>query len=83
MKYFIFTAVIFLMLAGDSFSQNKQGFTLPEKFDPARNAAEDIQQTINLAKQYGKRILLDVGGEWCIWCHRLDAFIESHKELKD
>ena len=30
-----------------------------------------------------KRIILDVGGEWCIWCHRIDAFIEQNSEIKD
>ncbi|MGQ9798581.1 MAG: thioredoxin family protein [Ignavibacterium sp.] len=20
---------------------------------------------------------------WCIWCHRIDAFIDSHKEIKE
>ena len=30
-----------------------------------------------------KRIILDVGGEWCIWCHRLDNFIDQHEEINN
>ncbi len=45
------------------------------KFDPSRDAQKDINNAIVEAKKLDKRILLDVGGEWCIWCHRLDSLI--------
>lgn len=83
MKQLIYIAVMILFITGNSFSQNENSFSLPLKFDHERDAARDISETIKLAKESGKRILLDVGGEWCIWCHRLDAFIESNKELKE
>jgi thioredoxin-related protein len=25
---------------------------------------------------------MDVGGEWCGWCHRMDRFITEHEELR-
>lgn len=53
------------------------------KFDPAANAAEDIQAAIIEAKNSGKKILLDVGGEWCIWCHKMDIFIKRHQKLNE
>lgn len=52
-----------------------------EKFDPASDAAADIDSAVTLAKQSGKKILLDVGGEWCIWCHKMDIFIKRNHEL--
>ncbi len=51
------------------------------KFDPARNADQDIQNAIAEAKRTGKRIILDVGGEWCGWCHALDRFFDEHTDL--
>ncbi len=51
------------------------------KFDPNRNAQKDIQDAVALAKKFKKRILLDVGGEWCIWCHRLDTLFLQNKDL--
>ena len=45
------------------------------KFDPVADPFKDIQIAVNEAQKINKRILLDVGGEWCIWCHRIDAFI--------
>jgi thiol:disulfide interchange protein len=54
-----------------------------QKFDPARNAQKDIQDAIVLAKKFNKRILLDIGGEWCIWCHRLDSLFVQNKDLEN
>jgi thiol:disulfide interchange protein len=51
------------------------------KYDPKRNAAQDIEDAIAEAKRTNRRILLEVGGEWCGWCHRLDQFFEAHPEL--
>lgn len=52
-----------------------------EKFDPNSDAVKDIQQAIVEASHSGKRILLDVGGEWCIWCRRLDSFFVEQKDV--
>ena len=27
--------------------------------------------------------MLDVGGEWCIWCHKLDKFFDENPDLKE
>ena len=52
-------------------------------FYPGRNASTDLQNTIAEAQRTNKNIILDVGGEWCIWCHRIDAFIEGHQDISD
>jgi thioredoxin-related protein len=56
---------------------------LPTSFDPARNAEKDVKTALEEAKAAGKRVLLDVGGSWCSWCKRLDAFIEEDSEIKN
>ncbi len=30
-----------------------------------------------------KRIILDVGGEWCKWCHIIDKFIDEQTEINE
>lgn len=50
------------------------------KFDPKRDAAKDIADAIKKAKKEDKRIMLDVGGEWCGWCHKLDEFFLTNEE---
>jgi len=54
----------------------------PERFDARRDAAADLQQALALAQAQDKRVLVDVGGEWCAWCHILDRFIAAHPEVQ-
>jgi len=50
------------------------------KFDPKRDAAADIQAAITEAQKTGKRIILDVGGDWCQYCHQMDNFFHDHSD---
>ena len=59
-----------------------QAQALPVKFDPARDAASDVRTAVDAARAQHKQVLVDVGGEWCIWCHILDKFIASHAAVK-
>ncbi|HEY3228658.1 MAG TPA: thioredoxin family protein [Roseiflexaceae bacterium] len=51
-------------------------------YDPARDAARDIQTAIDEAQRTHQRILLEVGGDWCVWCHHMDRFYEAHSDLQ-
>ena len=52
------------------------------KFDPARDAAKDITAAVADAKRTNRRVILDVGGEWCGWCHALDRYFVEHEDLR-
>ncbi len=56
--------------------------SLPTRFDPKRDAAHDVATATASAKAQGKRVLVDVGGEWCPWCHILDRFIAANADVK-
>lgn len=51
-------------------------------FDPTRDAARDFEAARAQAKASGRRILLDVGGNWCSWCRLLHGFWEQQPEVK-
>jgi thiol:disulfide interchange protein len=57
-------------------------FAETAKFDPARDAAADVAAAVAEARATHRRVLVDVGGEWCIWCHYLDAFFERDTEAR-
>ena len=61
--------------------QDPVGYIPVTKYDPQRNADQDIRDAVVEAKRSHRRILLEVGGEWCIWCHRLDDFFAAHPDL--
>lgn len=49
-----------------------------DDYDPARDPAADLAEAIRLAGETNKRILLQVGGQWCGWCHRLDRYVAEN-----
>lgn len=51
------------------------------KYDPQADPNAGLKAAIERAGQEHKRILMDVGGEWCGWCHRMDKFLADHAEL--
>lgn len=55
---------------------------LNAQFDPARDPVADLATAKVEAQRGGKRIILDVGGEWCPWCHLMDGFIEGDAQIR-
>ena len=56
----------------------------PEKsagYDPARDPYQDLEKAVAQATEGGKRILIEVGGEWCKWCHILERFLKGDEEV--
>ena len=72
-----FAAVLALLLSLGLLAQD-----LPAKFDPQRDAAADLATATAAAKAQHKRVLVDVGGEWCPWCHILDRFVAANADVK-
>ena len=58
-----------------------QNSALVDYYDPARNPTEDLKQAIVLAQNENKRIMLELGGDWCIWCKYMDQFYETHSDI--
>jgi len=52
-------------------------------FDPTRDAAKDLEGAKAVAKQSGRRILLDVGGNWCSWCRLMDKWFTEHAAVRE
>lgn len=52
-----------------------------EKFDPKRDPKADLQEAVLKASASGKRIILDVGGEWCGWCVYMDKYFLENPGL--
>ena len=75
-------AIVFgltLLLTASASAQSP--YTPVTKYDPKRDAARDIDDAVAEAKRTNRRILLEVGGEWCVWCHILDEYFDKHPDL--
>jgi thioredoxin-related protein len=78
--------VLVVIATGVSLAQEKVTGSADKayaKFDPSRDAIKDVKEAVDIATRSGRRILLDVGGEWCIWCRRLDSMIVRHADLAE
>ena len=52
--------------------------SLDRPYDPAANAQADIDGILAAAKLENKNIILQAGGNWCIWCLRFNNFIHEN-----
>lgn len=80
--------VSFLVASSAARSQEESALpTGPEYsvavYDTTANPAEDLEATIGPAQESGRRILLEIGGEWCSWCHRLDKYVHENQDVAD
>jgi len=58
-----------------------QDSALVDYYDPARDPADDLAQAIVIAQSENKRIMLELGGDWCIWCKYMDDFYATHDDI--
>lgn len=86
---FIFTLMLPLStsasLAGDSNINYLLTGSLPAystQYDPNRDAFKDGEDAVALATRTKRRILIELGGDWCMWCHKMDAFLDSNPDIK-
>lgn len=51
-------------------------------YNPRANAEKDVAQLLVKAKGENKRLLLQIGGNWCLMCYRLNAVLQKDSVLK-
>ena len=80
MKNLFLSLLLFFVLLQNSFAEPLPTYSL--NYDANRDALQDGRDAIKLAKATNRRIFIEVGGDWCKWCHVLDRFLNTHSEIK-
>ena len=44
-------------------------------YDDQRDPFKDANAALALAKKTNRNVLIEIGGNWCSWCHKMDAFL--------
>ncbi len=57
------------------------GLYANSSYDPRANPYRDLEHAINRASAENKRILIVVGGDWCIWCEILDRYLAQNADV--
>src|SRR5258705_1331290 len=76
-----FLAAACVLLASQRATALTESSPLPTRFDPARDPARDLQTALQMARTTRRRVLAEVGGEWCTWCHIMDRFFAANPDL--
>ncbi len=50
-------------------------------YDDTRDPFEDATAALALAKKTNRNVLIEVGGNWCSWCHKMDKFLENNPDV--
>lgn len=74
----IFLSVMAGSIATIAMSQDLSKFKL---YNPDENAKAAIASAAKEAKASGKHVLVEIGGNWCIWCARFNDFVNNDKSL--
>lgn len=69
------------LLSGAEASDHAAFYTV-DHYDKSRDPAEDLKATIRRAEAEEKRILLQIGGDWCGWCARMSSYMETNETIR-
>jgi thiol:disulfide interchange protein len=50
-------------------------------YDPKRNPEDDLKMTVEKATAENKRILIQVGGDWCGWCKLMNKYFHENEKV--
>lgn len=75
-KLFLISIILCSFVQG--FSQDLTKFKL---YHPEENAKDAISTAVKEAKESGRHVLVEIGGNWCIWCARFNDFVNNDKSL--
>ena len=78
---FVLPAMFALLLPAVAAEQAAPAYQPVLQYDPKRDAAADIDAAVAEAKRSKRHVLVEVGGEWCGWCHRLEDYLKEKKKL--
>ncbi|MCF3108607.1 thioredoxin family protein [Niabella sp. CC-SYL272] len=75
-KQLLFSVVLLAALTAKA--QDQQPY---HAYDPAADAKEGIRKAVARAKKENKHVLVQIGGNWCIWCARFDQFSKTDRSV--
>ncbi len=81
----IFFFIILLTANISTFALEMNPFAIPRysiEYSPSRDPFIDGENALLYAKQTNRKVLIEIGGDWCQWCHILDQFINDHPHVK-
>jgi thioredoxin-related protein len=80
MKRFLLAVTALVVTSVSADSELIPDYSL--NYDPKRDPFQDGRDAIANAQATQRRILVELGGNWCAWCKKLESFVENNKIVK-
>lgn len=76
-------ASLLLLLMSTSFQSQAvpQLPTFSKIYNEQSDPFKDASAAIKMASQSKRNVLIEIGGNWCAWCHKMDAFLEQNPDI--
>lgn len=68
---------LFLLISLQAF-----GNDTTKLYHPYADVQKDVMAAVAKAKKENKHVLLQIGGNWCIWCYRFNDFVTTDSTLR-
>lgn len=72
--------ILFIILIG-AFTLSAKAQDKPHIYNPEADAKAEIKTAVKQANAGHKNVLLQIGGNWCIWCIRFNDLVTKDPEL--
>lgn len=80
----LFLSFVITMSATVNAAPSAISFSLPtysKVYDDQRDPFKDAAAALTLAKETNRQVLIEIGGNWCSWCHKMDSFLAKNPEV--
>lgn len=77
MKFLPVFCFIFLL----SLAAGAQDMARFKLYKPEENAPAELSKAVAAARSSGKHVLVQIGGNWCVWCARFYDYVNNDPQL--
>jgi len=77
----IFLAIAPLLVFANLAIADQTSLAKPPIYNESADARSDVAKAVEKAVRENKRVLLQIGGNWCPWCHKLHELFASDKAI--
>lgn len=84
MKVLATLLILFSQITWANVDLDKLNASLPlfsKVYDDTRDPFADANDAIRLANETGRNVIIEIGGNWCTWCHKMDAFLAENPDI--
>jgi len=81
MKRFMMLAALLMAIGFHVSGQARETKEKPHIYSPQADAAQQIKNAVAQAAREHKHVLLQIGGNWCIWCIRFHDLVQNDTML--